>query len=51
MELEISPTPSEVEHEAIAAALEQLDGSADAGRGLWWEAGVRDYLDSEEPEL
>lgn len=43
--------PSKAEHEAIAAALMELNGSADAGRGLWWEAGVRDDLDSEEPEL
>ena len=50
MELEISPTPSEAEREAIAAALERLNGSAGEGRGAWWEAGVREYLDPGEPE-
>lgn len=48
MELEISPTPSEAEREAIAAALEQLNGSPDEGSGAWWEAGVREWLDSGE---
>ena len=50
MELEISPTPPEAEREAIAAALERLDDNLDQGRGAWWEAGVREYLDSDEIE-
>lgn len=50
MELEISPTPSEAEREAIAAALGRLVEGADSGRGAWWEAGVRENLDGEVEE-
>jgi hypothetical protein len=50
VELEIWPTPSEAEREAIAAALEGRDGGADSGRGAWWEAGVRENLDGEIEE-
>jgi hypothetical protein len=48
VELEISPTPTEAEREAIAAALEQLEGSTADGRGSWWEAGVREWFDPDE---
>jgi hypothetical protein len=50
VQLDISPTPSEAEREAIAAALERLAEGAASGRGEWWEAGIRENLDAEEVE-
>ena len=50
VEFEFRPEPSEVEREAVSAALERLlAGEADpsAYRSAWRAAGVRDNIDVE----
>jgi hypothetical protein len=47
--LEITPEPTPEERAAIEAALEQWQAESRRGRGRWWEAGLRESVET-EPE-
>lgn len=49
MELEISPTPTQPEREAIVAALRELEQEDGFWPEAWWQAGVRENLEADEP--
>lgn len=50
MDVEITPEPTEEERAAILAALARLPAKEDGARlRAWWEAGVREAVEDEEP--
>ena len=50
MELEISPEPTQLEREAIKAALERVMGRVGPRQNLWWLAGLRENLGADDED-
>jgi hypothetical protein len=48
--LEITPEPTPEERAAIEAALEQWQAEPGRDRGSWWEAGLRESVETEHEE-
>jgi len=50
VDLEITPAPDEAERAAIEAAVAALLAGNEVGPRRWWEAGVREATEDEDPD-